>query len=129
LGFLDEAQAPAVAGEAGGQPDRERARRPERVQPAWLLAEFTQAVLAPGEVRALLGGGGEHVLAYFFRARGEGMALVQRLRGDFARMVHAHEPGGVLARGLVEFGRRHCGGRVRASGRLAIRRRTRERAV
>ena len=44
------------------------------------------------------------------------MSLVQALRGNFSRMVDAHETGGMLALRLAEIGVGDVGGRVLARG-------------
>jgi dipeptidyl aminopeptidase/acylaminoacyl peptidase len=114
LGLLDEAQAPAVSGDAGNRADRERAGVPQRIEPARVRVQLAQAVLAPGQVRALLGGGLQHVLADRRVARDQRVALVQRLRGDLAGVVHAHQARRMAACLDVERRILEAGGGVRA---------------
>ncbi len=65
--FNHEAQADAVPGAAGQQADAERARVPQRIEPARVGAEFGQALLRPGEVVG------------FFARRGLELALQGRV--------------------------------------------------
>jgi hypothetical protein len=50
-------------------------------------------LLAPGEVIEFFISGTLHLLFDIRISRNHGMALVQRLRSNFARMVNPHEPG------------------------------------
>jgi len=44
------------------------------------------------------------------------MSLIQALRGNFSRMVDAHETGGMLALRVAEIGVGDVGGRILARG-------------
>ena len=57
LGFDDEAQIDAIAGDARGDADRERARIPERIEPRRAIVELREALLRPREVFLLLARG------------------------------------------------------------------------
>jgi len=100
LGFDDEAETHAVAQQSGRGADREGARIPERIQQARTGVELLQPCLAPGEMVGFFvrrfqeqgaGGGG---------AGYQGLAVVKRLRCYFARVVYAHEGGGVALFGF-----------------------------
>ena len=104
LGLGQEREAPAIAQRPGGDPHRERPAVPERVEQARPAAQFLDAIGAPREVvllfaRRLLEG-----VARCRIARGERLALVERLRAHLADVVDAHQRRGVRALGGVEFG-------------------------
>src|SRR6185312_8983408 len=58
LGLGEEAEAPAIAREAGNDAPGERSRVPEGIEHARARAELAQAVAAPREVVSLLRSGG-----------------------------------------------------------------------
>ena len=94
LGLGEESHAPAIAGEPGHHSQRERACIPERVEQARPCVELAQPAAAPCKVVALLGSGLAQRGAYARIPREERLPAIERLRADFARVVHAHEPRG-----------------------------------
>jgi hypothetical protein len=117
LGFGDKAQAPLVAGQTGGSADGERACVPERLQLAGAGAEFAQPLLAPAQVVLFFLRGGQQLFAYLAIAGGQRLALVERLRGDLAGVIDAHQPGGVAALGFPKVSVRCRTGRIGAAAR------------
>jgi len=113
LGLSEEGEIPAVAERAGDGADRERARVPKRIEEARPAAELADPLGAPGEVVLLLA---RRLLERSARARvprRERLALVERLRTDFAHMVDAHQRGRVLPLAGAELGLGHAlGGRA-----------------
>ena len=101
LGFHDKAQADRIAGPAGGQSNGKSPGKPQRVQQAWAVLEFLQALLRPGQVIEFLLGGAQHVFAPFGRARHQGLGLIQRLGTDFTHMVDPHERSRFAALGFA----------------------------
>jgi hypothetical protein len=119
LGFDDEAEAPAIAGEARDRADGEGAQIPQGIEPARPFAELLQALVAPAQVIALLPRGLLHGLALTRRARGHRLAVIERLGRHLARVIDAHEACGVTPLRFAERRVRHIsGGIVPALGAL-----------
>ena len=121
FGFHDEAQIDAIAGEAGGDPDGERACIPKGIEPRRTVVELREALLRPREMFFLLScGHGE--LAPDARIDGKhGLRGVERLGADLSRVIDAHETGGVAAfrgreHGVVQIGAGYPTRRRRHSG-------------
>src|SRR3546814_5522674 len=64
---------------------------------AGAVIEFLQAFLAPAQVVTFFARGIKQVTAGVRIARGQRLAVVQRLRGNFAGMIDAHQAGDVAA--------------------------------
>ena len=86
--------------------------RPERVERARSAAELANALGAPCEVVALFAGGGFQQIASRRVAREQGLPAVQRLRGDLAGVIHAHQ-----GRALATFFGRQVGVGEASGGR------------
>src|SRR5258708_40038438 len=91
LGFREKSEIHAIAESSGAPAERERSRVPERIEQARAAPELADALRAPGEVVALLLGRALQRFARAAFARGEGLALVQRLRANFPDVVHPHQ--------------------------------------
>src|SRR5713101_141248 len=102
----EKAEVPIIAEPPGDAADREGAGVPERIEHAPPPAQLGDSLRAPGEV-----------IAFFPRrlfelrlqrriARGERLALVERLRADFAAVIDPHEGGGALALEVRQIGLR-----------------------
>ena len=100
--------------------DGEGAGIPQRVEQARARAELLQARLAPGQMIGLLARGVEQQLAGCGGAGDEGLAVIERLGGDLAGMIDAHERGGRARRSAS--GRAACSASRRRPGRGAARR-------
>jgi DNA polymerase-3 subunit delta len=116
FGFVDEAEAPAIAAEAGERADRERAGVPQRLQLARRIVELAEAFFAPAQVIAFLARRVEQMAARVRVARGQRLAVIQRLRGDFAGVVDAHQAGDVTALVVGELAVALVAGRIGAAG-------------
>src|SRR5439155_5846433 len=111
-------EVPTISEPPGEAADREGAGVPERIEHAPPPAQLGDSLRAPGEV-----------IAFFPRrllelqlqrriARGERLALVERLRADFAAVIDPHEGGGAPALETRQIGLRVLPGRGRpARGR------------
>src|SRR6185437_11517866 len=86
-----EPEAGPVTGERRDRTNKEGAGVPQRVEQAGTGMQVLQAALAPGEVIGLLAGRIEQHPARSFRAGGDRLAMVERLGGDLAGMVDAHQ--------------------------------------
>src|SRR5580704_14565265 len=82
LGLDDEAETGAVTHEGGQCADGEGAGVPERVEQARPRAELPEARLAPGEMIGFRARRGQQHAARGVRAGREGLAVIQRLRGE-----------------------------------------------
>ena len=88
-----------------------------------MAAELAHPVLAPGQVVRLVARGVEQAGPDFRVPGGQGLAVVQGLGRDFARVVYAHQacrmaPGGLLIDGFGRVsGRIGPGGHVRGGYR------------
>jgi hypothetical protein len=91
LRFDDEAETRPVAQERGQRANGERAGVPHGIQQARAGVELLQASLAPGEVIGFLPGRLEKQLASCRGARDQSLAMIKSLRGNFARVIYAHE--------------------------------------
>src|SRR6185503_3695111 len=103
LGLGEEREIPAIPGGAGGRADGQRARVPERIEQARPPAELADARGAPGEVVFLLARRALEGVSVLGAAGRQGLALVERLRADFAHVVDAHQRGGVRTLALVQL--------------------------
>ena len=123
LGLANEAEALGVGTKPREHADAEAARVPKWREPARATAELLDACGAPGEVIAFLARGVGEQLAGFGRASEQRLAVIERLRGDLAGVVDAHErraAAAFVARqpGLGEVrGRRGAGGGWRRADR------------
>jgi hypothetical protein len=97
LGLDDKSQVRAVAADAGGKPDGERARIPERVRIAGPRAELRQTLLRPRQVVFLLARGRCKAPPDLGIARDERLRAVERLGTDFAGVIDAHQAGGMAS--------------------------------
>lgn len=91
LGLGYEAQAPLVAEYAAGCADSEGAGVPEWTELADVLAKLIYPLFAPREMIELLVRGALHLSFDVLVSRNCGVALVESLRGDFARMIDPHQ--------------------------------------
>src|SRR5262249_34852524 len=112
LGLGDEAEAGTITEERGAGAERERAGVPERVEETRPRAELPEARLAPGEGVRFGARRVHEQRARAVRARHQGLAVVERLRGELAGVVDAHERGALAPRGLRQ-GLASLGGRAR----------------
>lgn len=96
-----ESEAEAIAKQSCRCADRNRACIPDRVQQARARAKFLEPVAAPGQVIAFLGGRTPHGFAGRRGTRGQDLAVIKTLRGDFAGVIDAHETGDVAAPGFI----------------------------
>src|SRR6266702_2238627 len=98
--------------------DREGAGVPERIERARPPAQLGDSLRAPGEVIAFFP---RRLLEFQLQrriARGERLALVERLRADFAAVIDPHEGGSAPALEVRQIGLRVLPGRGRpARGR------------
>src|SRR3546814_6603127 len=78
---------------------------------AGAVIEFLQAFLAPAQVVTFFARGIKQVTAGVRIARGQRLAVVQRLRGNLAGMIDAHQAGDVAALVGSQFGIARCAGR------------------
>lgn len=91
LGFCNESQAAPVTRKAGDNADGEGARVPQGVQQAGAVIQFTQPLLAPGQmVRFLAGslfqqGAGARVAGH------QCLPVIKALGRDFAGVVHPYQ--------------------------------------
>src|SRR6266581_5885789 len=86
----EESQTPGVSEPARDIPDGKRTRIPQRIERARAAPELADALRAPSEVIGFLArGGGERRLDVPARGR-QRLPLVERLRADFAAVVHSH---------------------------------------
>ena len=104
FGLRNEAKAPLVPENATGRSDCKGTGVPERTQSADILTQFMKTLFAPGEVVEFLVGRTLHLCLDRLVARHCGVPLVERLCGDLAGMVDAHEPGCVPLLTGVEIG-------------------------
>ena len=110
LGFGDESQADAVSRDAGGHAQEKAPGVPDRVQPAGASIEFLESFGAPGQVVLFFLGGLEQVAFDFLGTRHQRLAPVERLGGNLAGVVDAHEGDAVAAGGGGEVGFGDVGG-------------------
>ena len=110
LGFHHKPQVPFVA-----QATRDRAhckgtRVPKRVGKTGTATEFANTRLAPGQMCAFLLSRSEHLRTYALATRSERLTVIQRLRGDFASMVHPHQRRSMraLRRAQLRLGHATC---------------------
>lgn len=103
FGFADEAKAASIASQARKCADTVTAGEPDRRQPTRRSAELGDAPGAPGKVVVFFLGGFDQVSESFGRPCEQGLAVVQRLRGDLAGMIHTHQSNAAPAIGVVEF--------------------------
>ena len=104
LGFREERKIPAVAEQAGGGADGERARIPQGIQQARPATELADTLGAPREMVLFLARGLRERLARLRAPGDQRLSLVKRLGTDLAYMVYAHEGRGVRLWRLVERG-------------------------
>src|SRR5690606_1280546 len=97
--FRDESEARRIAEGGGRSADADAAAVPERREQTRPGPEFLQPLRAPGEMIPLLGRRGVEPLAGRIVAGEERLARIERLRGDFAGVVHAHQGGAAAALG------------------------------
>ena len=93
FGLRNEAKAPLVPKDATGRPDCKCTRVPEWTQFANVLTQFMNALFTPGQVIEFFVGCTLHLGLDRLVARDRGVPLVERLCGNFAGVVDAHEPG------------------------------------
>src|SRR3546814_10291540 len=84
---------------------------------AGAVIEFLQAFLAPAQVVTFFARGIKQVTAGVRIARGQRLAVVQRLRGNLAGMIDAHHAGDVAALVGSQFGIARCAGWIGKAGR------------
>jgi hypothetical protein len=101
FGFHDKAQAGSVTRQCGNRTDQVTAGIPDRVEQAGAAVQLLQALGAPCQVVGFLRSGMQQVLANFGVAREGGLAVVKRLGADLARMIDAHQAGGMAAFDVV----------------------------
>ena len=116
FGFGEESEIPAVAEQAGGGADGERARIPQRVEQAEPSIQLADALGAPGQVVLFLARCAIERLPRGRIARRERLPLIERLRANFADVVDAHQRRGVRTLFLAD---RIFGHALRRRGRLA----------
>ena len=104
LGFDHEAEAHAVAQQSSRGTDRERAGIPEWIQQARARIELFQSGFAPGEMVGFFVCCFQEQCACRGGAGYQCLAVVKRLRSDFAGVIHAHEGGGVALFGIGQGG-------------------------
>ena len=95
FGFFNETKTPVVSQSRRRQAHGERAREPEKVQPAGHRIELRKAFTAPTKMIAFLPGCFEHRQARSFISRQARLSDIERLGAHFAGMVHPHQAGGV----------------------------------
>ena len=101
-----ETKAEPVVERGRQSADGERAGIPHRVQQAGSRPQLFESAGAPGQVIAFFAGRMEQEVARFALPGQQGLAMVESLGGNLARMVNPHQAGGMPA-GL----RTHGGGR------------------
>ncbi len=110
--FDDKAEAGAIAEQRGRGADRERAGVPQRIQQTRVGLELLQTSLAPGQMIGFFLGGFEKKLTRCSGTSDQGLAVVERLGGDFTGVVYPHEGGGFalldVGQGSWRRGGRYC---------------------
>ena len=119
LGSRDEAQAQAIADQAGTGADPEGEAIEQRIEQARTLTQGADALLAPGQVIDLFVGRLLHFFAHFRQLGGQRLTLVQRLGADLAGVVDAHEAGRMTAFLVAQLGVLERNGRRAAGGSAA----------
>lgn len=113
---VNKAKADFVSGQRSGRSQSKRSSVKERVEFAGLGIELLQAGLAPGEVIGFFLSSTQQFVPSRIRACGECLTLVEGLRADFSRVVHAHQSRSVfpLAGAQARFFVSDGGGRSRS---------------
>jgi hypothetical protein len=88
----DKAEVHPIAGDAGGDADREGARVPERIEQRRPVVELAKALLRPGEMLLLLARGHGELVLDGRIAGEERLRGVERLRADLTGVIDAHQP-------------------------------------
>ena len=109
FGLGKESEIPAIAQRAGGRAHGEGSRVPERIEQARPAAELLDALGAPGEVVLLFQRRLLQRQPVAGLARGQRLALVERLGADLADVVDAHQRRGVRALGALQCSLRDIG--------------------
>ena len=104
LCFRHKAKAVFVAGNPGNCAHAKRKAVPDRVQQAGMAVQLFQAVFAPGQVILFFNGCLFHLAAHIRQLGGQRLAVVQRLRADFAAVIDPHQP-----RNMARFAHRKLG--------------------
>ena len=95
--FLNETQAAPIARKTGECAETETAREPHGRQSAGRAAELAEPLRTPGEVIVFFLCSVDQMPPRSRRSRKKRLPVVQRLRGDFAGMIDAHQAYAVLA--------------------------------
>lgn len=116
LGLGYEAQAPSVAKRAAGRTNCEGAGVPEGTELADVLTKLIYTLLAPREMIELLIRGTLHLCFDILVARNRGVALVEGLRGHFARVINPHQARCVPLLSGIQIGIKDVFRRIFAGG-------------
>lgn len=95
FGFFDKTETPVISQSRRRQAYCERAREPEKVQPAGHRIEFREALTAPTKMIAFLPGCFEQGRARWVVSRQARLSDIKRLGAHFTGMIHPHQAGRV----------------------------------
>ena len=102
LGFRNKAQAPFIPQQASDGANRKRAAVPDRVEYAFVAAQFLDALFSPGQMVVFFQRGALHALSYSVQSRGERLSLIQCLGRDLAGVVYPHQCRGAFALAVTQ---------------------------
>ena len=91
FGFFDKTETPVISQSRRRQAYCERAREPEKVQPAGHRIEFREALTAPTKMIAFLPGCFEQGRARWVVSRQARLSDIKRLGAHFTGMIHPHQ--------------------------------------